>query len=228
MSAAAASAASAATAASAAPAFAFAATEIHLPTLYVGLPHRDSLMPGPDVLYNGTWDALAPNEQRRFALLSDLPFTEEEVRTFTNLLHSLTLVHEDIRYIYDRINEGELSSERRGRLEETLEEHERRATELEAAMADGSHRILEALRRREEREPANWDDLPEDPVIPLVLNETQRAALALVEGVLSFNTTYAAVCAAGCGPADADADAYVGPGAGPGAGAGAGAGAGCP
>jgi hypothetical protein len=178
--------------------------DYHFPTLYVGLPPRDSLMPGPDVLFREVWEKLSPKEQRRFVLLNELPFTEEEIRTFTAQLHRQTLVHEDISHIYDRLSEGELSSDRRTILELTLHERERRADALSAAMADGDRRILEFLQRREEREPANWDDLPEDPVLAgPPLTEAQKAGSSLVEDVLSFNAAYAAECvanAAGPGP----------------------------
>jgi hypothetical protein len=198
--------------------------DFHLPTLYVGPPPLDSVMPGPDVLLQEEWEKLSPSERQRFTRLCDLPFTADEVQALTALLHEEILLRQDINFNYDRLYEGELSDERRQRLEDTLAEHERRATSLEARLAEGNRRILEALQRRKEwlnaliegerplrtfpqhftergREPANWDDLPEDPILPLVLNETQRAVIALVNDTLAFNAAYAAGAVAGAGTA---------------------------
>jgi hypothetical protein len=188
----------------AAPAASIAFADVHLPTLYVGLPPPEDQIQIPLVIYQESWEMLSLREQRFFQRLSTLPFTEEEIRTFTVQLHEMKLVREDICLIYGRLAEGELSNERRLRLEETLDVFERRSSELEALLAVTEPRIMAALRRIEEREPANWDHLPEDPVVPIALNDVQRAALALVDETLDFVRNPTIV------------------GAGPGAGAGAG------
>ena len=160
--------------------------DVELPELYVGLPSPGSPAHIPHIIYESERQKLPLSQKRLFTSLNTLPFNVEDARAFTAQLHDMNLLQEDICYIYKRLNGGEISNELRNRLEETLEEHERRYSILEEAAAEANRRILEELRRIHEREPVNWDDVPEDPVIPIILNEIQRAALALVENVLAF------------------------------------------
>lgn len=163
-----------------------ASADVHMPTLYVGLPPPEDPIQIPLVVYQEYWETLSLRERRFYQPLNTLPFTEEEIRTFTVQLHEMKLVREDINALYERLEQGELSKERKQRLEDTIAMHEERLWELVRPLAISELRIMVALRRIEEREPADWDKLPEDPVIPIALNGVQRAALALVDETLDF------------------------------------------
>jgi hypothetical protein len=157
-----------------------------MPTLYVGLPPPEDQIQIPLVVYQEDWETLSLRERRFYQRLDTLPFTEEEIHTFTAQLHEMKLVREDINALYERLEQGELSKERKQRLEDTLAMHEERLWELVRLLAISEPRIMAALRCIEEREPADWDKLPEDPMIPIALKDVQRAALALVDETLDF------------------------------------------